>query len=119
MNLIDFNFYVGIAKYAFCAFTVACLVSFLYSFVERAFPNIFLQRAIVTYNPPAYSLPLVALGLLGLVASLIIYVTGSSMTGTAMHYGLAAISAVLVQIGAITYLMSANTEPRAGHVLMD
>ena len=119
MNLIDFNFYVGIAKYAFCAFTVACLVSFLYSFVERAFPNIFLQRAIVTYNPPAYSLPLVALGLLGLVASLIIYVTGASMTGTAMHYGIAALSAVLVQIGAMTYLMSATTEARAGQVLMD
>jgi len=112
--MLTIDFYIGVAKYAFCAFTAACLVAFLYSFIEQMFPNVLLTRATVSYRGPQRKLaiPLVIVGLIGLVASLVIYTSGSTLTGSLAHYAIAAVSAVIFNIGAMMYLLSEVKQER-------
>jgi hypothetical protein len=106
--MLHFEFYVGVAKYAFCAFTAACLIAFLYSFVERLFPNTLLSRAIVSYEGPrkTLGLALTLIGIAGLLVSLLMVTTGSSLGGSTIDYALATVSAIITNIGALTYLMT-------------
>jgi hypothetical protein len=113
--MLTIDFYIGVVKYAFCAFTAACLVAFLYSFVEQLFPNTFLTRATVSYVGPRrkLGLPLVIVGLAGLVASLFIFTSGSALSGTVAHFAIAAASAVIFDIGVMMYLTSEVKQERA------
>jgi hypothetical protein len=113
--MLTIDFYIGVAKYAFCAFTAACLVAFLYSFVEQMFPNVLLSRSTVSYRGPQRKLgiPLVIVGLIGLAASLVIFTSGSALSGTVAHLAIAAASAVIFDIGAMMYLMSEVKQDRA------
>src|SRR5262245_22182710 len=102
MSMLSFEFYIAVLKYAFCAFSVACLVGLLWAGVEQLFPNILLSRHTVTYGPSrTRAIPIIGIGALGLIAALVIWATGSALTGTLVHYAIAAGSAVVFDIGAM------------------
>jgi hypothetical protein len=108
------EFYVGVAQYAFIAFTIACLVGLIWAVVEQLLPDIFLSRHTVTYDSSARhrAIPVILVGALGLVASLYIWASGMSLSGTPAAYVIAAASAVIFDYGVMTFLMSATTRER-------
>ena len=114
MALLDYAFYMGIVKYALSAFTVACMVGFIYSFIEQLFPNALLQRAIVSYDGPRIKTGflLAAVGAAGLLVSLIMWVNNGEAPASMMQYLVAIVSAAIFDAGVIMYLTSARTQER-------
>lgn len=117
MSMLSFDFVMAVLKFAFGAFSAACLVILIYGRIEQLLPNILLKRATVTYQGPSKSLGLllILIGVLGLAAFVALYLMGTSLS--VLQIVLIG-SAVIFDVGTVLFIWSEKRTPRGSEALI-